>query len=95
MLNSCAALEIERPERYAKQLAAHIGHKAEVVTEDGTSTVNFGNGAVGTIAVNSHSVLLSASAETEEQMDVAKMVLGKHLLKFAKLEDQTLEWSTN
>lgn len=93
MLKSSATLIIDRPERYAKQLASHIGHKAEVVTEGTLSTVKFGNGAIGTIDVNSDSVLLGATAETEEQLVLAKNVLGRHLLKFAKLEDGELDWN--
>jgi len=94
MLNSCAALEIERPERYAKQLAAHISHKAESSSEtDGVTTITFGFGGSGTISVNKNSVLLSAQAETKEALEMAQNVLGRHLLKFAKLEDQQLTWS--
>lgn len=94
MLNSCAALEIDRPERYAKQLSSHIAHKSVTATdESGLTSVTFGFGATGTISVNSHSVLLSAQAETQEGLERAQDVLGRHLLKFAKLEDQNLHWS--
>lgn len=93
MLKSSANLIVDRPERYAKQLAAHISHKAEVITEGNLSRVKFGNGAFGTIDVNNDSVLLGAEAETEEQLVLAKNVLGRHLLKFAKLEDQELDWN--
>jgi hypothetical protein len=94
MLNSCAALAIERPERYAKQLAAHISHKAEASSEsDGVTTITFGFGASGTISVNSDSVLLSAQSETQEGLERAQDVLGRHLLKFAKLDDQQITWS--
>jgi hypothetical protein len=94
MYESSAKLVIDRPERYAKQLASHIGHKAESVSEaDGITTITFGFGGSGTIAVNSDAVLLTARADTQENLETAQNVLGKHLLKFAKLEDQTLDWN--
>jgi hypothetical protein len=94
MLNSCTALVIDRPERYAKQLAAHISHKAqESVETEGLTTITFGFGATGTISVSADSVLLSAQSESQEGLERAQDVLGRHLLKFAKLEDQKLVWS--
>lgn len=94
MPESSAKLIIDRPERYAKQLASHIGHKAESVSEnDGITTISFGFGGSGTISVDAEGVLLNAKADTQENLATAQMVLGKHLLKFAKLEDQTLDWN--
>jgi caffeoyl-CoA O-methyltransferase len=96
MAESSAKLIIDRPERYAKQLASHIGHKAQGAEEiDGKTHITFGFGATGTIAVGDGAVLLTATANEEEAMSKAQDVLGRHLLKFAKLEDQTLDWSTN
>lgn len=93
MLQSSAKLTIDRPERYAKQLASHIGHKAEVTTVDGVHRVKFGFGGTGTISTTSDAVLLSGEAENEDGIRIIKDVLGRHLLKFAKLEDQVLDWS--
>ena len=96
MAQTSAKLIIDRPERYAKQLASHIGHKAQGVDEiDGKTHITFGFGATGTIAVGDGAVLLTATANEDEAMSKAQDVLGRHLLKFAKLEDQTLDWSTN
>lgn len=93
MRKSSTKLTIERPERYAKQLASHIGHKAQSVAEvDGVTTITFGFGGTGTISVNSDSVLLTAQADSQENLDKAQDVLGRHLLKFAKLEDHKLDW---
>ena len=94
MLQSSAELTIERPERYAKQLVSHISHKSVTSTDDsGLTTVTFGFGATGTVSMNSHSVLLTAESETQEALERAQDVLGRHLLKFAKLEDQKLSWN--
>ncbi len=96
MAESSAKLIIDRPARYAKQLASHIGHKAQAIEEiDGKVHITFGFGATGTIAVTSDAVLLEASADNNEALEKAQDVLGRHLLKFAKLEDQTLDWATN
>ncbi|MFM2321133.1 MAG: hypothetical protein RL612_280 [Actinomycetota bacterium] len=94
MPQSSAKLVIDRPERYAKQLASHIGHKAESVSEtDGITTITFGFGGTGTIAVDSESVLLTGDAGNQEDLEKIQNILGKHLLKFAKLEDQQLDWN--
>jgi caffeoyl-CoA O-methyltransferase len=96
MAESSAKLIIDRPERYAKQLASHIGHKAQAVEEiDGKTHITFGFGATGTIEVGDGAVILTATANDGEAMTKAQDVLGRHLLKFAKLEGQTLDWSTN
>lgn len=96
MAESSAKLIIDRPERYAKQLASHIGHKAQGVEDfDGKTHITFGFGATGTIAVGDGEVLLTATANDDEALSKAQDILGRHLLKFAKLEEQTLDWSTN
>ncbi len=93
MAESSAKLIIDRPERYAKQLASHIGHKAQSIEEvDGKTIISFGFGATGTISATSEAVLLTADADNAEALEKAQDVLGRHLLKFAKLEDQTLDW---
>ncbi len=94
MPQSSAKLVIDRPERYAKQLASHIGHKAQSISEaDGITSITFGFGGTGTIAVDSESVLLTGDAGNQEDLEKIQNILGKHLLKFAKLEDQQLDWN--
>lgn len=94
MPQSSAKLVIDRPERYAKQLASHIGHKAQSISEaDGITSITFGFGGTGTIAVESDAVLLTGDAGNQEDLEKIQNILGKHLLKFAKLEDQQLDWN--
>lgn len=93
-MKSSASLEIERPERWAKQLASHIGNRAEVSTHAGLSTISFGFGGSGTISTSETAVLLTAEADSEENLQRIQEVLGSHLLRFAKLEgSQQLTWS--
>lgn len=94
MMKSSAELVIERPARYAKQLASHIGTRAEVTNENGMSTIRFGFGGVGTIATSETSVLLTAEAEDQERLSRIQDVLGSHLLRFSKAAEGTaLAWS--
>lgn len=86
-------LEIERPERWAKQLGSHLGNKAEHFEQEGVHTLRFGFGATGKIWTSQRCVILEAEADDEESMKRAQHVLGSHLLRFAKLEDQVLVWS--
>jgi uncharacterized protein len=86
-------LVIDRPERWAKQLASHLGHKAEVITEGNRSVISFGFGGTGVIDCSETAVLLSAEASEQESLDRIKHIMGSHLLRFAKLEDtHTLSW---
>lgn len=92
-MQSATELVIERPERWAKQLASHIGHRAEVEGADGVYTVRFGFGATGSISTSETAVLLRVEADAQQELERAKDVLGSHLLRFAKLEDSvTLSW---
>jgi hypothetical protein len=87
-------LVIDRPERWAKQLASHVGNRAEVVSENAVSKITFGFGGTGTISTSETAVLLSAEADSEENLSRIQEILGSHLLRFAKLEGQlTLHWS--
>lgn len=92
-MHSSTELVIERPERWAKQLASHVGHRATVENDNGHYTVSFGFGAKGIISTSSTAVVLTVEAQEQEGFDRAKEVLGSHLLRFAKLEDSVvLNW---
>jgi hypothetical protein len=86
---SVSVLEIERPERWAKQLLSHLSNKSELQG----NTLKFGFGASGTVIASETCVFMIADADTQETLDRAQDVLGKHLYRFAKIEDKTPSWT--
>lgn len=82
MVSSNAIVSIERPERYAKQLASHLGNKIEAVEIPTGWHLNFGIG-IAVISWTESSLNLQASSETAEDLEKIQFVLDKHLRKFA------------
>ena len=102
-LTSHALVAIERPARYGKQLAGHIGHRVQVDELENGWALHIGDG-MGHVLPHesgldgsSEPVLeLHAEAETPEMLNRVKEVLGKHLLQFTtKLPSVTITWEDN
>ncbi len=89
-------VSIERPTRYGKQLAGHIGHRVQVDELDIGWALHIGDGMGHVLPHESESnpfLELTAEAETEEMLERIKNVLGKHLLQFTtKLPSVTIDW---
>lgn len=93
MLHEIAVVAIERPERYAKQLAAHFGHKIEVIEIDGGWQLTI-RGGTGLLLPRTTELVLEASAADAETLDTVKDVLERHLRKFAaKLGELSIDWA--
>ena len=95
-LTSRALVAIERPSRYGKQLAGHIGHRVQVDELDNGWALHIGDGMGHVLPHESDSepiLELTAEAETTEMLERIKQVLGKHLLQFTtKVPDVTITW---
>jgi hypothetical protein len=91
-LISTARVAIERPERWAKQLVSHLGHKAVVAeTEQGSKlTLTVG---VGLVSVADGCVVLEAEAPDEESLAKVENVLGGHLERFAHEQEIKVIWT--
>lgn len=87
-LHSRTYVELERPERYAKQLKSHLSNKAKLFED--SLIFEFGAGRVTSTET---SVCLEAFADTDKMLEKAQNILSRHLLKFAKAEDQSIWWS--
>jgi hypothetical protein len=87
-MKTASYLEIERPDRWAKQLLSHLANKSEL---EGT-TLKFGFGATGTVVTSASAIVLVAEASNQEALERAQEVLTKHLYRFAKIEDQVAKW---
>lgn len=87
-LHSRTFVELPRPERYAKQLKSHLANKAKAYED--FIVFDFG---VGHISTTETSVRLEAFADTDKMLEKTQNVLSRHLLKFAKAEDESVWWS--
>jgi hypothetical protein len=92
MITSKAQVAIERPERWAKQLVSHLGHKAEVTETDRGSKLTLTVGA-GLVSVTNGCVVLEVEAPDEESLAKVENVLGGHLERFAHEHEIKVIWT--
>jgi hypothetical protein len=93
---STAAVSTEAPERYAKQLLAHLGRKNPVEPVDGAPNAGrlvFAYGS-GTVRPEADRLVLEAVAPDEESLARVQDVLGRHLERFGARRELTVHWST-
>jgi len=92
MIYSHATVVVERPERWAKQLVSHLGHKAEV-TETAAGSKLVLTVGVGHVSVAVGCLLLEAEAPDEESLAKVENVLGGHLERFAHEQEIKVIWT--
>jgi hypothetical protein len=92
MITSRAQVTTSTPDRYAKQLIAHLGRKLEFITEGATSTTTIDQ-ATGKIVVGDGLLTLIAAGVDEEAVARVQHVLGSHLERFGQRNEITVTWS--
>ena len=89
---SKAIVSIERPSRYSKQLASHLGHKIAVTEIENGWHFEI-EGAKGDVITTGEAELtLTAIGENQELEERMQFVLQKHLLKFAGDLNPEIVW---
>jgi len=91
-LTSRADVATDAPDRYAKQLVAHLGRKISFTTEGGTSTATFGD-TTGQVVVGDGVLTLVASGPNDEGLARVEDVLGRHLERFGQRAGLTVRWT--
>ena len=96
MPTSIAVVPTEAPERYAKQLLAHLGRKNTVepvdgVPEGGRLLFTYGTGVV---RPEDGRLVLEATAADDDSLARVQDVLGRHLERFGARRELTVHWST-
>ena len=94
MLRSKAVVATDAPERYAKQLLAHLGRKNTVETIDGEpqgGRLVFAYGT-GTVRPEDNHLVLEAAAEDVESLAHVEDVLGRHLERFGARRELVVTW---
>lgn len=82
MLKSKAEVAIERPGRYAKQLASHLGHKITITEIPGGHHYVIENATADVLPQESQ-IVFSCKASDAEALERMQYVLQKHIVKFA------------
>lgn len=90
-LRARADVPTDVPERYAKQLVAHLGRRVEWVTDANTSTARFGAGT-GRVVVGDGVLSLLAEAPDAESLARVQDVLGRHLERFGQRNELVVSW---
>lgn len=83
-------LDIDRPERYVKQLNSHLSKKAAL--QEGF--LLFPGLGAGLATATDNGVQLNAYADDEESLTKVQNILAKHLYKFAKVQDRDPFWNS-
>jgi hypothetical protein len=91
-LTSRADVRTETPERYAKQLVSHLGHRMEFTTVGNVSTATIGDG-VGAVEVGDGVLTLHAAGPDTAALDRVQDVLGRHLERFGTRQELSVVWS--
>lgn len=91
MPTTTARVSTETPERYAKQLCAHLGRRAVAEYEDGVGRIELGS-AVVTLTSEPGQLVMVAQADTPEQLTVAADVAGRHLERFGQRNELVVRW---
>jgi hypothetical protein len=90
MLTSTADVTTASAARYAKQLASHLGNKAEVRDEEEGQRIVIGTGSC--LLVPGDSLVLLAEAPDAEALERVQWVVGSHLERFGARNELVVSW---
>jgi len=94
LFSSRAEVATSAPDRYAKQLLAHLEHRTTFTTTANTSSASFAGG-VGRVVVGDGLLALEAEAPDRESLARVQAVLGGHLERFGQRNELLVTWSTS
>jgi hypothetical protein len=80
------------PERYAKQLATHLGRKLEVTEEAAGTRIAFPDGDC-LMTCSPGELRLDATGADDAALDKVRDVVGRHLERFGARGDLVVAWA--
>ena len=86
-----ASVATDAAQRFAKQLASHLGRRAEVREEPDGTRVMFGNGSCLMQSLDT-TLELAAVADDDEALDRVTDIVGRHLERFGQRSGLTVVW---
>jgi hypothetical protein len=90
-VTATASVATATPERYAKQLASHLGRRLEVREDAAGTRLLFPDGEC-LLSPRDRALDLRASASGEAELDRVTGVVGSHLERFGQRNELTVEW---
>jgi hypothetical protein len=90
-LAATAVVATPTPERYAKQLASHLGRRSEVVEQDAGTLLRLAGGEC-LLRSQGDALELHASAPTAEALERVTAVVGSHLERFGQRNELLVSW---
>lgn len=92
MPRSEARVVTDRPHRYAKQLASHLGRRIDTdwSEETGTGTLSFPFGT-GALTAEPGALLLTVEGPAKD-LERLEDVVGRHLVRFGAKDELVAEW---
>lgn len=91
-LTASATVSTPTPERYAKQLAAHLGRRCEIREEPGGIRVVLADTGDCLLASRDGALDLSATAQGPQELDRVMQVVGSHLERFGQRNELQVSW---
>lgn len=94
MPQSTARVTTDRPQRYAKQLASHLGRRSQSSWDEeaGTGEVVFADGfGKGTLTAEPGTLVLTVEGEADS-LDRLEDVFGRHLVRFGTKDELVVAW---
>jgi uncharacterized protein len=92
MPSSIAYVTTDAANRYAKQLASHLGRKVDVENLPGDGYRLTFSAGEGVLTPEAERLVLRAVAADEESLSVVKDVLGRHLERFGQRRELVVTW---
>jgi len=86
-----AVVKTPTPQRYAKQLASHLGRRSEVVEEAEGTRLRLAGGEC-LLRPQGETLELLASAPSAEELDRVTEIVGSHLERFGQRNELHVQW---
>jgi uncharacterized protein len=91
-LSSQATVSTEKPVPYMRQLCKHFGHKVDAVFTDDSGYINFEAGRCD-LRAGDGELFLTVTADSEENRERLRNVVGSHLERFGRRDELSVSWS--
>ncbi|MFC9335769.1 DUF2218 domain-containing protein [Arthrobacter sp. NPDC057009] len=91
---STALVTTATPERYAKQLASHLGRRSQIIDEpDGLRIVLETGDCL--LQTRAGVLVMKARADSEPNLETVKRVIAVHLERFGQRNELRVEWDAS
>ncbi|MFF2315313.1 DUF2218 domain-containing protein [Arthrobacter sp. NPDC058097] len=91
---STALVRTDTPERYAKQLASHLGRRAQVIDEPAGLRIVFEAGEC-LLQTRTGVLVLKAQADSEPNLETVMRVIAVHLERFGQSNELRVGWDAS